>query len=369
MKSFKAILIKEFRHIFRDMRTLILIFTMPIVLVILFGYTIKNEIANTEIAVLDYAHDTYSRLLIKKMTASTYFKITKVLNSEDEIENTFQKGLINMAVVIPSNFEKNLIRTKETNVQFIIDASNINIATTLESYGKQVVADFQEEINQGTPNLQPFNISVKMQYNPSLESAYMFIPGNIALIMIIVTTLMTSITLSREKETGSWRMLAITPVRQLTMVTAKIIPYMIISLLCTFIIILLGIFMFNMPMRGSITLLVVVCILFMLTACAIGILISVYTKTQQVAMLLCMLGLFLPALLLSGFIFPIENMPLAIQLITDIFPTKWFIVALKDIMIKGAGLVTVWLHVTILSGMTLLLIGLSLKKLMSKNVS
>lgn len=368
MKAFRAILIKEFRHIFRDSRTLVLILTMPIVLVILFGYTIKNEITNTKIAVLDYSHDTYSKLFIKKMTASTYFQIVKVLNSEKEIEQAFQQGLIHMAVVIPRDFEENIIRKKHSEIQLIIDASNINIATTLDSYGRQITFAFQKEINQLLTNMQAFEINVNMQYNSRLESAYMFIPGNIALIMIIVTALMTSITLSREKETGSWRMLAITPVRQLTMVIAKIIPYMIISLICTIIVILLGIFMFKMPMEGSIALLTLVCILFMLTACAIGVLISVFTKTQQVAMILCMLGLFLPALLLSGFIFPIENMPVVIQLISHIIPTKWFIIALKDIMIKGAGLVTVWLPLTILIASTLVLMGLSVKKLISKNV-
>ncbi len=369
MKSFKAILIKEFRHIFRDMRTLILIIAMPIILVILFGYTIRNEISNTKIAVLDYSHDTYSKLLLEKMTASTYFKITKVINSEDEIEKAFQQGKINMAVVIPRNFEENIVRLKEADVQLIIDASNINIATTIESYGKQILMDFQKEINEGQADFQPFDVSIKMQYNPSLESAYMFIPGNIALIMIIVTALMTSITLSREKETGSWRMLSITPVHQLTMVVAKIIPYMIISLICTVIVIVLGIFMFKMPMEGNIILLALVCILFMFTACALGILISVITESQQVAMILCMLGLFLPALLLSGFIFPLENMPIPLQVFAHIIPTKWFIIALKDIMIKGAGLVTVWLPVTILSTMTITLIAVSVRKLMSKNVS
>lgn len=368
MKSFKAILVKEFRHIFRDMRTLILIIAMPIVLVILFGYTIRNEISNTKIAVLDYSHDSYSKLLIEKMTASTYFNIKKVLNSEDEIEKAFQQGLINMAVIIPRNFEENIIRCKECDVQLIIDASNINIATTIESYGNQILMDFQNDINQGQPNLQPFDVSIKMQYNPSLASAYMFIPGNIALIMIIVTALMTSITLTREKEMGSWRMLAITPVRQLTMVVAKIIPYMIISLLCTVIVIVLGIVMFKMPMQGNIALLILVCMLFMLTACALGILISAITKSQQVAMILCMLGLFLPALLLSGFIFPLENMPIVLQLLAHIIPTKWFIIALKDIMIKGAGLVTVWLPLTILSAMTVFLIAVSVRKLMSKNI-
>ncbi len=369
MESFKAILIKEFRHIFRDVRTLVLIFAMPIVLVVLFGHTIRNEISNIKIAVLDYSQDTYSKLLIEKMTASTYFKLTKQLNSESEIEQAFQQGIIHMAIVIPRNFEESIVRFKSTDIQLITEASNINVATTLESYGKQIIKDFEKEINKNHSNYIPFDVNVKMQYNPSLESAYMFIPGNIALIMIIVTALMTSITLAREKETGSWNMLAITPVNQLTMVIAKIIPYMLISLICTVIVILLGIFMFNMPMKGSFALLTIVCILFMLTACSIGILISVITKTQQEAMLLCMLGLFLPALLLSGFIFPIENMPWAIQIFSYIVPATWFIVALKDIMIKGAGLITVWLPVAILTATTIILIVVSVKKLMSKNIS
>ncbi|NLJ82882.1 MAG: ABC transporter permease [Bacteroidales bacterium] len=366
MKAFKAILIKEFRHIFRDMRTLVLVISMPVVLVILFGYTIRNEITNTKIAVLDYSKDTYSKLLIEKMTASTYFEVQRTLSSESEIQQAFQQGLINMAIIIPRYFEENIVRRKEADLQLIIDASNINIATTIESYGKQIVNDFQKDLNEHIPNYQPFDVSIKMQYNPTLESAYMFIPGNIALIMILITTLMTSITLSREKETGSWRMLAITPVKQLWMVVAKIIPYMIISLICTVMVILLGIFMFKMPMNGSITLLVLVCIMFMFTACALGILISVVTQSQQVAMLLCMLGLFLPTLLLSGFIFPLENMPVVLQLTAHIIPSKWFIIALKDIMIKGSGLTAIWLPISILSIMTIGLIGVSVKKLMAK---
>ena len=154
MKAFRAILIKEFRHIFRDSRTLVLILTMPIVLVILFGYTIKNEITNTKIAVLDYSHDTYSKLFIEKMTASTYFQIVKVLNSEKEIEQAFQQGLIHMAVVIPRDFEENIIRKKHSEIQLIIDASDINIATTLDSYGRQITFAFQKEINQLLTNMQ-----------------------------------------------------------------------------------------------------------------------------------------------------------------------------------------------------------------------
>lgn len=368
MKSFRAILKKEFWHIFRDARTLALIFIMPIVLVLLFGYTIKNEISNTDIAVLDYSNDKYSKELINKMTVSTYFNLVKTLHSPKEIERTFQQGLVHLVVVIPTRFEENIVSEKTAKIQIITDASNINISTTLTNYTQQIIKEYQDEINEQQVNMLPFEVSLTMQYNPQLESAYMFIPGNIALIMVIVTSLMTSITISREKETGSWRMLAITPANQLTIVIAKIIPYMIISLICTAITILLGVFIFKMPMAGSISLLLLVCLLFMFSACALGILISALTNSQQVAMLACMLGLFLPTLLFSGFIFPVENMPIPLQIFSHAIPAKWFIIALKDVMIKGSGLSSVWLPVVILLGMTLCLIALSIVRLTRKNV-
>jgi ABC-2 type transport system permease protein len=209
---------------------------------------------------------------------------------------------------------------------------------------------------------------VKMQYNPKLESAYMFIPGNIALVMILITSLMTSITLSKERELGSWRMLAITPANQLVIVLGKIIPYMLLSLICTAMVIVLGILIFDMPMNGSIVLLSLLCFLFMFTACSLGVVISVITNTQQVAMLSCMLGFFLPTLLLSDFIFPIENMPLPLQIFSHLVPAKWFILAMRDIMIKGAGLELLWLPIAILSGFTLILMGYSVQNLTKTRV-
>ncbi|MDR1878496.1 MAG: ABC transporter permease, partial [Bacteroidales bacterium] len=337
-RCFIAVLQKEFRHILRDRMTLLFVFLMPVVLVMLFGYTIKNEINNTNIAVLDYAKGTHSKQLLNRLTASGYFSIHCQLNNEKETESFFRQGTGSMVVVIPQDFEESIVKNKHARIQLIVDASDLNVAATLTAYATQVVNEYRKSLFPLSTDMQAVEIRTKMLYNPQLESAYMFIPGNIALIMILITSLMTSITLAKERETGSWRMLAITPANQFVIVLGKIIPYMLLSLICTAMVIVLGIIIFKMPMRGSIALLMLFCFLFMFTACAFGILISVLTKTQQVAMLTCMLGLFLPTLLLSDFIFPIENMPTVLQLFSHIVPAKWFILALRDIMIKGAGM-------------------------------
>ena len=362
-RCFLAILQKEFRQILRDPMTLLFVLLMPVVLVMLFGYSIKNEINNANIAVLDYSQSTHSKQLIKNMTASGYFTVNQGLSGEKDAESFFQKGTGSMVVVIPKNFEEDIVKNNHAKIQLVVDASDLNVSTTLVSYANQVVMQYQKSLGAVNVDIQPVDIRVKMQYNPRLESAYMFIPGNIALIMILITSLMTSITLSKERETGSWRLLAITPANQYVIVLGKIIPYMILSLICTAMVIVLGVVIFKMPMYGSIALLMLLCFLFMFTACSLGVLISVFTGTQQVAMLICMLGFFLPTLLLSDFIFPIENMPMVLQIFSHIVPAKWFILALRDIMIKGAGLELLWLPVTILSGLTLLLMALSIRRL------
>ena len=362
-RCFNAILLKEWRHILRDPKTLGFVLLMPVVLVLLFGYTIRNEIINTNIAILDFSHGKYAKQLVNDLTVSDYFVVSKRLNSMSEVEPVFQKGLARMVVVIPENFDRQLFRNKHAKIQLVMDASDLNVSATLVGYAQQVVARFQKNISGAEIDLMPMDFRVKMQYNPRLESAYMFIPGNIALVMILITSLMTSITLAKERELGSWRMLAITPANQLVIVLGKIIPYMLLSLIDTAMVIVLGTLIFAMPMNGSIALLALLCFLFMFTACSLGVVISVITSTQQVAMLSCMLGFFLPALLLSDFIFPIENMPLPLQIFSHLVPAKWFILAMRDIMIKGAGLELVWLPITILIGLTLSLMGYSVRRL------
>ena len=365
-RCFNAILLKEWMHILRDSKTLVFILLMPVILVLLFGYAIRNEIQNTNIAILDYSHGKYSKQLINDLTVSNYFIVSKQLNSTSEIEQVFQQGKARMIVVIPENFDRGIHKDKYAKIQLITDASDLNVSATLVGYAQQIVARFQKNISAAKIDVMPIDFQVKMQYNPKLESAYMFIPGNIALVMILITSLMTSITLSKERELGSWRMLAITPANQLVIVLGKITPYMILSLICTAMVIVLGILIFDMPMNGNIALLSLLCFLFMFTACSLGVVISVITNTQQVAMLSCMLGFFLPALLLSDFIFPIENMPIPLQFLSHFVPAKWFILAMRDIMIKGAGVELLWLPITILSVLTFVLITYSIRKLTTR---
>lgn len=364
--GFRAILTKEFRHIFRDGRTLVMVFAIPVVMVILFGYAISNEIKNTKIAILDHSHDGMSRALIEKVTSTNYFQNIKVLHGDEEIPETFREGKIRLVLVIPDNFEQSFYREKQAGVQLVADASDLNSAITLVSYMQSIINDFQEDRNKMYPNMQPFRITTKMEYNPEMKSVFMFIPGNIAMVMVIVTALMTSITLSREKESGSMKMLTITPIRPVYIVLGKILPYMLISFLSTGITLLLAYFVFKMPMAGNIALLLLVCLVFMLNAAAFGILISTVSPTQQIAMIATMLGLFLPTMLLTGFIFPIENMPWILQVLSNIVPPKWFIIAIKDIMIKGAGFLEIWKPFTILMGMNILLIVVSLRRIGKK---
>ncbi len=366
MKELMMILKKEFIHIFRDKITLLLVLALPIILVLFFGFTISTEIKNAKIAILDLSKDSQSNILINKIASSGYFVIVSFPNSEAEIDHDFKNKKIKQAIIIPSNFETKLAVEKKVTIQIISDVSDLNVASVLNNYIRSVIADFSEEYNnQDTPPV-PFTVTTQMAYNPQMESVYMFIPGIIALIMIIVTALMASITLAREKETGTMRMLLITPVKKMYVVMGKIIPYMILSLICTIIILVLSVLVFKMPINGSIWYLLLLCLIFMLTSASFGLIISALVDTQLDAMMVTMMGLFLPTVLLSGFLFPLDNMPYFFQLLAHIFPAKWFIIAIKDVMIKGVGIMGIWKYLVILLAMAIVLIVASLSRIDKK---
>lgn len=361
MKELMVILRKEFIHILRDRVTLFLVLSMPIVLVLLFGFTISTEIRNAKISVLDQAKDRESQALIEKIGASGYFQLVSFPDNEAEIDHDFKNKNVKLALIIPGNFEELLAKEQAVTLQVISDVSDLNVASILNNYIRAVLQDYIMEYNETTS--LPFDISIKMLYNPESNSVYMFVPGIITLIMIIVTALMSSITLSREMETGTMNMLLITPVKKIYVVIGKIIPYMILSLLCTIIILILSVLVFKMPIEGNLFLLLFLCVVFMLTSAAFGLMISALVKTQLDAMMVTMMGLFLPTVLLSGFLFPLDNMPVIFQIIADIFPAKWFIIALKDVMIKGSGLREIWLYMVILLVMAIVLIWISLSRI------
>lgn len=361
MKELRMILKKEFIHIIRDKITLALVLAMPIALVLLFGFTISTDIRNAKISVLDQSMDTQSKRLIDQMTASGYFQVVSYPSSEGEIDNDFKNKNIKFALIIPPNFEESLSKEHTAILQVINDVSDLNIASILNNYIRVVVQNFTEDYNQNSQ--AGFEISTKMLYNPESNSVYMFVPGIITLIMVLVTALMSSITLAREKETGTMRMLLITPVNKIFIIIGKVIPYMLISFIGTIAILLISVTVFKMPINGSLLMLLFLCIIFMMTAASFGLLISSVSQTQVDAMMITMMGLFLPTVLLSGFLFPLNSMPMVFQVLANIFPAKWFILAIKDVMIKGSGFLDIWFYLLILFVMAIVFIIFSLTRL------
>lgn len=363
MKELGMILHKEFIHIFRDRISFSLVLALPVALVLLFGFTISTEIRNAGIAVLDQSNDSQSHKLLEKITASGYFQIVSHPQNETEIDRDFRNKNIKLAIIIPTNFEQSMSKEKEVTLQVINDVSDLNVASILNNYLNAVVQNFTDDYNQTAMQPDELVVTTKMEYNPESNSVYMFVPGIITLIMILVTALMTSITLAREKETGSVRMLLITPVKNIYIVIGKVIPYMIISFISAIAILLISVFVFKMPINGNLLFLLFLCIILLLTAASFGMMISAIVNTQLGAMMFTMMGLFLPTVLLSGFLFPLNNMPKVFQWLADIFPAKWFILAIKDVMIKGSGFADIWQYLLILLGMAVILISISLARL------
>lgn len=349
MNQLSAIIRKELIHIYRDKISLFLMLSMPVVLIILFGFTISTEIPNAKISIYDQSEDVQSQRLIQSLIASDYFQVVNYPNSEKEIAEDFSQLQIKVAIIIPPQFEKKLISEKEVELQVINDMSDINVASVIKQYIETVILNFENDINLtefGKTGL--LKVSIQMKYNPELNSVYMFVPGIITLIMIIITALMSSITLARESETNTMKMMLITPVKKIHIVLGKVIPYMALSFLSTLMVLAISVWIFEMPIKGNLFVLLILCIVFMFTSASFGLLISAISKTQLDAMMITMMGLFLPTVLLSGFLFPLDNMPYGFQLLANIFPAKWFILALKDIMIKGATFIDIWFYVAVL---------------------
>ena len=362
MKQFLTFVKKEFYHVFRDRKTLLMLFGLPIVQIVLFGFALTNEIRNTRIVIADYAHDPASRRIIDKIEASPYFEIDRSLPGHTDLEAAFKQGNIKLAVIFPTGFNRDLLHLHKAQVQVIADASDPNTATTLTHYVTAIIMDYQGELMQGRE--LPYNIKpeVRMLYNPELKGAPNFVPGVMALVLMLVCVMMTSVSIAREKETGTMEVLLVSPFKPILVILSKAVPYLFLSLINVSVILLLSVFMLDMPVNGSILLLIAESTLLIITALSLGLLISTVAETQQTAMLLSMLGMLLPTMLFTGFMFPLENMPVPLQLISNIVPAKWYYIIVKSIMIKGLGFAAIWKETLILLGMTVFLLAVSLKK-------
>jgi ABC-2 type transport system permease protein len=362
MKRFIGFVKKEFYHIYRDKRSLFILFGMPIVQILLFGFAITNEINNVNIAIFDHSKDATTQEIINKIAESDYFSVQNYIENEKEIETLFKQGTIKAVLVFENDFSKKLGTQNNATVQIIADATDPNTASIIDNYINAILINYQQELNQTTT--APYQITPKsrMVFNPELKSVFMFVPGVMTIILMLVSAMMTSISITREKELGTMEILLVSPLKPVLVIVGKVVPYIFLSIINATVIILLSLFVFKMPVQGSMFLLGLESVLFIITSLSLGILISTISATQQTAMMISIMALMLPTILLSGFIFPISSMPYALQVISNVIPAKWFIIILKGIMLKGVGISFLWKETLILLGMTLFFMIISVKK-------
>lgn len=361
MSLLRTFIAKEFKHILRDKRTLLILFGMPIVQIVLFGFALTNEVKNTKIAILDLSHDVATRQITSRLHASNYFDVTETPHCYPDIENVFKRGNAKMVVVFPQNFREELLHTNKATVQLLADASDPNVATTITNYATSIINDYALELNN-----QPIPYSIKpeirMLYNPQQKGAYNFVPGVIAMVLMLVCVLMTSVAVVREKETGTMEILLVSPMRPIVIIISKAVPYLVLGMAIVGVILILSVTLLDVPINGSLWLLLAESVLFILTSLAIGLVISNITSSQQTAMLVSLMLMMLPTILLSGFMFPIENLPLPMQIISNALPARWFFIIVKTIMIKGLGFSAVMRETAILTGMALLFLTIGVTR-------
>jgi ABC-2 type transport system permease protein len=363
MKRFLGFVKKEFLHIFRDYRTLIILFGIPAAQILIFGFAVSTDIKNAGVAFLDLSKDEITQKLSDKIISSGFFIKTDNLLNYNDIDRIFRKGKTKAVIVFEEGFGSRLIKEGRASLSIIADGSEPNVATLVTNYTMAIVNDFSRELN-GANKVNSILIQpeVKMFYNPELKSHFMFVPGVITLILILICALMTSVTITREKEFGTMEVLLVSPLKPVQIVLGKVTPYFLLSFINVNLILVMSWLVFGLPVKGSIVLLLLESMLYILMSLSLGILISTVSSTMQQAIFISFIGLMLPTILLSGFIFPIENMPKIYDYVSMIMPPRYFIIIIKSIMIKGTGLLFVWKETLILFLMTILFIGISVRK-------
>jgi ABC-2 type transport system permease protein len=362
MKRFLGFVKKEFLHIFRDYRTLFILFGIPAAQILIFGYAVSTDIKNAGVAILDLSHDEITEKLTDKIISSGFFRKTETLLNYNDIDKIFKKGKTKAVIVFEQDFGKKLISEGKSSLSIIADGSEPNTATLVTNYTTAIVNNFTAELaGPSVNNSLLINPEVKMLYNPELKSHFMFVPGVVTLILILICALMTSVTITREKEFGTMEVLLVSPLRPIQIILGKVMPYFILSFINVLLILLLSWLVFGLPVKGSLILLLAECMLYIMMSLSLGILISTVSDSMQQAIFISLIGLMLPTVLLSGFIFPIENMPKIYDYVSSVLPPRYFIVIIKNIMIKGTGLMYIWKETLILMVMTVVFIGLSVR--------
>ena len=356
MKQFWALIKIEFFHIFRDRRTMLILLGMPVLQIILFGFAITTELNHSRVAVLDPSKDAVTTRITERIDENRYFSVVKELSSASDIETVFRHDEADIVVAFTPDFDANL-STGEAGIQLVVDATDPNTGNMMAGYVQGIVGQALQSWTQSSPIVQ-----THLLFNPQMKSAYNFVPGVMGLILMLICAMMTSISIVREKETGTMEVLLVSPIRPIFIILAKAVPYLVLSCVNLATILLLSVYVLHVPVEGSLWTLSFLSLLLIAVALSLGLLISCVVQNQVAAMIVSGMGLMMPVMLLSGMIFPIESMPAVLQWISNIIPARWYIQAVKKVMIEGLGMAAVWHEALILSGMAALLIGLSLKK-------
>ncbi len=352
-----GIITKEFKHIFRDYRTLMVLFVLPISQLIIFGYAMDLQIRNINLKITDYDKSVLSRELSTRFKGSKFFSIS---NEDGDLNELFQRRLLHAVVTIPDGFAEDLNSGASPEVDVIIDGSDSNRAVIIRQYISGVVMEFSSTLRGGDD--LPINIVPFYAFNAELNSAFFFVPGLIALIMIMVSALLTSITIAREKEQGTFDLIKLSPVHAYEVILGKVIPYLVLSMLIGIFVIVCGVVLFGVPIRSSYGILLFYLFIYCLTGLSFGILISTFVSTQQAAMLIAMIATLLPTLFLSGFIYQLEAMPKILQIISWIIPARYFLVIIRGLMLKGNTQAELLLYTSMLFMFSIVFLGISIRR-------
>ena len=346
MKPFFSFVIKETKHILRDKRTMLMLFGMPIVMMLLFGFAVTNDVRNVRVVIVMSNADNATQQVADRLAASEYFTLTKVVATPAEAEKAIRDQKADMAVVFAQDFA-----SRKSNYQLIVDGTDPNMAQQWTAYAKAVIANAESSV-----------VNSKLLYNPQMKSAYNFVPAIMGTLLMLICAMMTSISIVREKEKGTMEVLLVSPTKPLMMIIAKAVPYLVLAFVILIVILLMATFVLGVPVKGSLFWIFVISTIYILLALSLGLLISTVAKTQLVALLLSAMVLLMPIIMLSGMIFPIESMPHILQDVSVIIPTRYYTSAMRKLMIMGVGIEEVYFELTVLISMLIGLMSLALAK-------
>lgn len=346
MKPFFSFVIKETKHILRDKRTMLMLFGMPIVMMLLFGFAVTNDVRNVRIIVVMSNADNATQQVADRLAASEYFTLTKVVATPTKAEKAIRDQKADMAIVFSQDFA-----SRKSGYQLIVDGADPNMAQQWTTYANAVIN-----------NTEAKAVNTKLLYNPQMKSTYNFVPAIMGTLLMLVCAMMTSISIVREKEKGTMEVLLVSPTKPLMIIVAKLVPYLVLAFTILSIILLMSSFVLGVPIKGSLVWIYVVSTIYILLALSLGILVSTIAETQLVALLISAMLLMMPVIMLSGMMFPIESMPKILQYISAIIPTRYYISAMRKLMIMGVGIEEVYFEVSILISMLIALMSLALAK-------